>query len=110
MDIEQLKLILDTLSTAGEGAFVIGILWVCESYFSSLLVSLTLGGIIYLGLKAIRENIAMECSKEAAKQALSSITGIEGYWCSDEEALRNKLNAFRRHNPDLKNYKGSPIE
>ena len=33
MDIEQLKLILDTIGAAGEGAFVLGLLWFLKPYF-----------------------------------------------------------------------------
>lgn len=38
MDIEQLKLILETLTSAGEGAFVFGILWLSKSLIVNVLV------------------------------------------------------------------------
>lgn len=37
MDIEQLKMILETLSAAGEGAFALSVLWLLQGYFSTLI-------------------------------------------------------------------------
>ena len=37
MDIEQLKLILETVGAAGEGAFVIALLWIAKGYFTAAL-------------------------------------------------------------------------
>jgi len=36
MNIEHLKLILDTVNNAGEGAFTLGILWMLQGYFVPL--------------------------------------------------------------------------
>jgi len=46
MDIEQLKLILDTLSAAGDGAKDIALLYIGYQYFSSLCVVAVLGGLL----------------------------------------------------------------
>ena len=38
MDIEQLKLILETISKAGEGAFIIAIMWMIKGYLVPILI------------------------------------------------------------------------
>lgn len=61
MDIEQLKLVLEAANTAGEGAFVIALMWIGKAYFGQL-VSLILGGgafyLIYRVIKAVFESNA----------------------------------------------------
>jgi hypothetical protein len=42
MDIEQLKLILEALGNASDGAFTIAIMWIAQGYFVPLLTTITI--------------------------------------------------------------------
>lgn len=54
MDIEQLKLILDVISDVGDGAFIIGLLWILKGYFSGVLFSAVVLIIAYWTIRAVR--------------------------------------------------------
>ena len=57
MDIEQLKLIIEAISSAGDGAFKFAVLWLCKDFILSLLSkALVVFGIIVC-YKAIKINI-----------------------------------------------------
>lgn len=51
MDIEQLKLILETVNSAGEGAFIIAVLWISLQVFIPVIISMT---IIFIATKIIK--------------------------------------------------------
>jgi hypothetical protein len=71
MNIEELKLILETLSAAGEGAYTLGLLWILKGYFSDLLgVGIAVGGLIVickLAAPAIRSSLLEQELLRAAK-------------------------------------------
>ena len=64
MDIEQLKLILETLEAAGEGAFWIALLWIGKGYFLGTLFAAVFITFVGLGYKLIKRNIDA-CTDEA---------------------------------------------
>lgn len=53
MDIEQLKLILETVNAAGEGAYTIALLWLFKSYFETL----AFAGVVIYALKVFNKLI-----------------------------------------------------
>jgi len=57
MNIEHLKLILETLSAAGEGAFTIFVLWIGVVLIKDVLVVCTVGFVAWLASKVIHRAI-----------------------------------------------------
>lgn len=52
MDIEQLKLILDTVGNAGEGTYTLGVLYILKGYFY---------GLVWLGIFWLLARIGISC-------------------------------------------------
>ena len=80
MDIEQLKLILETLQSAGEGAFTFGIWWLVAGIIPNVLLFI-------FGLVAIW----------AACRAVVAIVYVESAFHAIATALGYRTSAFRRN-------------
>ena len=91
MDIEQLKLILETLQAAGEGAFLFGIIWMIKGFLTSFInpVAVIVG--LFIAYKAIVSIVRGFMSS-------SLLTGVlPGRWMYYDGTLR-----YDRRN-DVKN-------
>lgn len=78
MDIEQLKLVIDMLSNAGEGVFWIAILWIAKGYFIGMLVAGTIITSLFLVLGVVKKT----CN-DSARKAVEQISGRSFSNCTD---------------------------
>jgi hypothetical protein len=79
MNIEQLKLILDTVNSAGEGAYTLGVLWLIQPYFT-FLVGWIFGTVFFiLGLKTTKTII----SHFGYTNSIRDIANCYGSWRTD---------------------------
>jgi hypothetical protein len=66
MDIEQLRLILDTLRDAGQGAWWIALLWVAKPYFAITVWASVLVTVVVVVTRAVTRSLFIEEVKAAA--------------------------------------------
>jgi len=78
MDIEQLKLILETLEGAGEGAYTMGLLWVVKSYFLGILWASVVLVVFRWVCVLIGKSIEAETNKDMAYRRLEGLAGDMG--------------------------------
>lgn len=83
MDIEQLRLILETLNNAGDGAFTLAIVWMVVR---PLVIALGFGGTLYLIARCVVTTISSAHGSEKGFKLLRSrlSIGSSGYLSSYE--------------------------
>jgi hypothetical protein len=73
MDIQQLQMILDAASAAGEGAFWIALMWLGVGYFKTLSWLIALGILCWFGGRAVAKINECCAATTAATNALRVI-------------------------------------
>ena len=84
MDIEQLKLVIAMLSNAGEGIFLITILWIGKDYFVTLVVSITILVALFLLFR-----FAIKLNTDCARKAVEQISGTTFKEYTEECVMSN---------------------
>ena len=72
MDLEQLKLILETVGSAGEGTYILGVLYILKGYFY---------GLIWLGIVWFITRLIMNCVRlESFAGRIGAVYGNKTRW------------------------------
>ena len=105
MDIEQLKLVLETLQSVGHEASTLAVLWMWLKFGASLLHTLFWGAVIVGVAHAIRKAwLALECDRksEAFMREMRDTLGTgtsgcltDGEFSSTSTKLRELAHAYR---------------
>lgn len=90
MDIEQLRLILDLVRDAGEGAYVIALLWVLRDYFTFTVFMAVFCGSLRGGYLLLRNH----SDAEKFVQDIAAICRADYLYGSRREPI---LDCLRKH-------------
>jgi hypothetical protein len=96
MDIEQLKLILETMSNAGEGAWWIALVWVVKPYFIAMIWATTVLVLVWILSRLAYRILHVEAftRKVAVETGVVLATDVPNKY--EEERILNTMRRWKK--------------
>jgi len=107
-DLEALRMILDTVGAAGEGAADLALLWILRLYFTDVLVAICACGFLWIIWSVARAFVAENRASESLNRVLKVVQNpkdwdaVSKYASAEDRAnhILEKIKEMRGHDDE----------